>query len=737
MKHLFRRAGRFASSGAFLFVGTFFVSLLVAPSQVAQAQTTIAAAPTSATLQSDRRVLDTSGNFVLSLTDSPFNSARFRIGLFRAGQTAKLAEERRDFTVQNGALSTQIHLEAPPGDYELRVLSDDQNRAPLSSPALVTVPGIRREPGWWLFNGQPFVTASDANTNISAPNAPLFIAGLKRDFGKKPKPISRNLAANTLLQYRVLELPPLSEISAPNYDSTALRLKVIGQINDARNSGQRNLTGFELPLGVTNPNLVNSDAKIVVGRLRQILNEVAPDAALIISTDSSEALFRLRNLETYVPLCDAAVLITNSEDAHDLWAIKALRRVAEEQPNYDLPIFVRTLQSKETGYAYNALSDSHALDLWMSGATGFIEYSNDAPIAWKAIAQRNAALFVGSVTLEDIGVLAIPEWNRETNVSDGDMFKGNAVLLYRTLRDAGRIPQTSRLPDLTQKESERKTESLMVALGQRVSNETIERLRAAAKAGNRVYIEGAPMQDENSKETGWRLGSLVGGDIAKGDVSASNSLSSMTLQDGWMFGTERGTKIPVSAAFRVMLNNGSVAPRTKDQKGLDILLKPRVAAVLDDGSPALIINPVGKGEVIWMPFALQGNAAQRREWYQAVSNYIEPSLVTLRAKDASSSASTNAANVHLALRRSTGGTLLLGLFNDSAETVNLSATVETFAGVALDLRSERELPLTTRGNESTVNVSISANSWSAIAFAVDRKTLDTERDTFTGKVRLK
>ena len=731
MKHFSRRAGRLASFGAVVFTAS--LSALTARAQTISATASTQVAPL-ATLTTDHRVLDASGDFVLTLENSPFNSARFRIGVFRAGQSTKLDEERRDFTVQSGALSTQVHLEAPPGDYQLRLLSDDKSRTPLSSPALVTVPGMRREPGWWLFNGQPFVAAGNAPT--SEPNAPLFLSGLKRDFSRKPKPISRNIAANTLLQYRVLELPPLSEISAPNYDFAVLRLKVIGQINDARNSGQRNLTGFELPLGIIKPNLVDADVKVMISRVRQILNEVAPDAALIFACDSVTALFRLRNLETYVPLCDATVLVTNGEDTFDLWALKALRRAAEEQPNYDFPIFARTLQNKEIGHAYNELSDSHAFDLLMSGATGFIESSNDAPIGWKDVFARNSALFVGSVTLEDIGVLAQTDWTpwgHEFMSPGGSMVDGNSSELYQALRDAGRIPQTSRLPDLSQKESERKTESLMVALGQRVSNDTIEKLRATAKAGNRVYIEGAPTQDENGKATEWRLGSLVGGDINKCEVAAKDSFSSMILQDSWMFGTARGTKIPVASTFRITLNNGSAAPRTKEQKGLDVLLKPRVAAVLDDGSPALIINPVGKGEVIWMPFSLQADNARRRTFYQAVSNYIEPSLVTLRATDAT----TDAAKIHLALRRSSGGTLLLGLFNDSAQTANIAATIETFAGVALDLRSERELPLATRGNESTVDVSVPANGWSAIAFAVDRKILDTERDAFSGKVRLK
>jgi len=752
MKHLSRRAERWLTFGALLSLSCgVFAAPIIAP---ATAQTSAAIAPAaialSATLQADHRVLDASGAVVLTLNNSAFNTTRFRIGVFRPGQTARLAEVRRDFAVQNGALRTQIALDAPPGDYELRLLSDDKARTIISSSALVTVAGVRREPGWWLFNGQPFVaqdngistvsTSGVSTSGVSTSGAPLFIAGLKRDFGKNSKPISRTIQSNTLLQYRVLELPPLSEIAATNYDFMALRLKIINQINEARANDQRNLAGFELPLGATNLHLVNADAKTVIGRLRQILSEVAPDAALIFTTRRAEALFRLRNLEEYAPLCDAAVLITDNDVDRNLWVLKNLRRVAEEQPNYDLPILVRTRPRTQIaqGLLYDSDLDdgsSQSLALLMSGATGFIgdtfEYSNDVSASWRNVVSRNASLFVGSVTIEDIGVLTPPERfsGVELGVSNS-LVSGNSVELYAKLRDAERIPQASRLPDLTQKESERKYESLMVSLNNTIGNDTIERLRAAAKAGARIFIEGAPTRDENGKETAWRLGSLVGGDIK----SVGTRNTAMTLEDGWMFGTQRGQKLQVAQSVVVTLNNETVAGRAKVEKGVDVLTKPRAAAVLDDGSPALVINPVGKGEVIWMPHrVLDSSPAMRRQFYAALSNYVEPSLVTLRA----TSGTTDAGAVHTALRRSPKGALLLGLFNDSNRPVSVSATIQGAAGVALDLSRERELPLQTRGNESEVSVSIPANGWTLIAFAIDRKTLDNERGATAGKVRLK
>ena len=742
MKHPSRRAERWLTLGALL---SLSFGVCVAPLSSANAQTSAtpvapSATAFSATLQANNRVLDAQGNVVLTLSNSARNTTRFRIGVFRAGQTLKLAEVRRNFALQNGALRTQVVLDAPPGDYELRLVSDDKARTIISAPALVTVAGIRREPGWWLFNGQPFVARGNGVSTVSSPGAPLFLSGLKRDFGRKPKPISRTISANALLQYRVLELPPLSEMAAPNYDFAALRLKIINQINEARAAGQRNLAGFELPLAVTNQNLTEANASIVVGRVRQILNEVAPDAALIFAPTATMALFRLRNIETYAPLCDAAILTPNSLLDSKLWALKNLRRVAEEQPNYDLPIFVRTRPRTQIvgGLLYDSDLDdgsSQLLALLMSGATGFIGYeidlSNNVSTSWRNVVSRNASLFVGSVTIEDIGVLTPREWFPGVQpASQNSLFSGNSVELYQKMRDAGRIPLAARLPDLAQKESERKYESLMVSLGDRISNATIERLRAAAKAGARIYIEGAPTQDENGRETAWRLGSLVGGAIK----TAESKNTAMTLQDGWMFGTQRGQKLQVAQNVVVTLNEETVTSQAKDQKGLDVLTKPRAAAVLEDGSPALVINPVGKGEVIWMPHrVLDSSPTMRRQFYAAVSNYVAPSLVTLHALG--STADTD--SVRVALRRSLKGALLMGLFNDSSRPARVAATIQGVAGVALDLGNERELPRQTRGNESEVSLSVPANGWVLLAFAIDRKTLDDERSATTGKLRLK
>jgi hypothetical protein len=73
----------------------------------------------------------------------------------------RLADVQRDFTARNGVFTAQVTVQASPGRYEIRLVSNDRNRTPLSEPAPLVVPGIDREPGWWLLNGSPFVESAE------------------------------------------------------------------------------------------------------------------------------------------------------------------------------------------------------------------------------------------------------------------------------------------------------------------------------------------------------------------------------------------------------------------------------------------------------------------------------------------------------------------------------------------------------------------------------------------------
>jgi hypothetical protein len=255
-------------------------------------------------------------------------------------------------------------------------------------------------------------------------------------------------------------------------------------------------------------------------------------------------------------------------------------------------------------------------------------------------------------------------------------------------------------------------------------------LKAAANAGARLYLEGAPSKDENGKAAAWRMSALVGGDVK---ALPTSKTTAMTLQDTWMFGTARGISLNVQQSVNVTVGSGTVAAQTRSKKGLDVLTKPRVMATLADGSPALIVNPVGKGEVIWAPHrAIDFNQEAMSQYYAAIAAYVQPGLVTLRA-----TGGVNPGGVRIALRRSKGGTLLLGLFNSSAQAVPVAASVNGVAGVALDLANERELPLSTRGYQTEVTVTVPADGWSLLALATDRKKLDAERSAPLAAARLK
>ena len=666
-------------------------------------------------------VLGASGSATIVLApDYPLNTSRLRIAIYEVGRPARLAEIERDFAVVGERMQASFNLQASPGSYEIRVVAGDKARTPMSLPAPLVVPGIDRKPGWWLLNGSPFSSFGEDKAGDN-PGTPFFIPGLKRD--GKGKKTTQNIfvPATAPLSFKTLVLPSLHEMLAPNYDFTAMKVKVQKQIADAQAQGERGFVGFALP---DDTELTSWDAPAPLGgarvitQVRQIVSSLAPDAALILSVSRYDSP-RRNYLQSYAAQFDA-VVVNFRPYSDSTWSIKTFRRAAEEQPNYDLPIFVKFVPFSFG--AGNTEMPKRVLDTFMAGATGLDSDSRHLNSLnahdWIPIVNRNLPMFVGSVTLEDIGILPSPD--------DASMSRDET--LYETLRGAGRIPLLARL------KSGKDAESLAVSLGNRISAATIEALRAAATDGARIYIEGAPTHDETGKETGWRLGSLVGGSIKKGEGTPEKGRTFMTLEDGWTFGTGRGTRVDVEQDVTVTVNKGTVVGQAKQEKGKYLLTEPRVAARLADGTPALIINPVGKGEVIWMPHRVvaeteatdkNAKSGAARLYYAAVAAYVQPALVQLRGTDARLA---GAANVRAALRRSARGTMLLALFNDADRPAAVAASIDGAAGVALDLATQRELPLAVRGFSSEASVTIAPHGWTLIAFAQTRKALDEERN---------
>jgi hypothetical protein len=227
----------------------------------------------------------------------------------------------------------------------------------------------------------------------------------------------------------------------------------------------------------------------------------------------------------------------------------------------------------------------------------------------------------------------------------------------------------------------------------------------------------------------------------------------MTLEDPWLFGLSRGRRLPVEQRGDVTLIPGTISGQAKSEKGKDILTGPRVVARLADNAPALIINPVGKGEVVWLPHRIAGNILEAvsggpliagepagvapqsaRLYYSAVAAYLQPALVQLRPANA---ASSGVENIRVATRASSKGTMLVALMNTRNTATDVAATVNARAGVALDLAEEKELPLDTRGNHVTARVTVPAGGWKLIAFGVTRKELDEERNAKRLTARLR
>jgi CheY-like chemotaxis protein len=668
--------------------------------------------------------------------DFPLSNSRLRLGLYEAGQERSVSEVLRNWQLVNGRLQLTLQVEADPGRYELRLIASDKARSPITAAAELLVPGIDREPGWWLVNGSPFVqTQTTLNTTPSTANLPLWVPGLRRDQKTKSN-ADLPLPGATNLRWRTVQLPAVQTLLRPNYDWNDLQRDVASQLQTARASGEFPLLGFVLPVDDSTLLPPAATVQSTLKRLRAELNRIAPDAALLLSVQQGSPAFNAQALETYqAARFDAVILAIRGDDTGEVWPVKVARRIAEEQPSYDLPIFVAPV-----GDADAMLQ----LDAFMGGATGFL--GDSASSGWQRIVQRNLALFVGSVTLEDTGLwpISASAAGTETNIIDQ----------YEALRNLGRIPLLARIPNSREA---RRSESFMARLGESVEQSTLDALRSAASGGARIYVEGAPASVVGDKTTD-ALGALFKATIKE----VPRRRTAMTLGDVWTFGTASGQRVPVEQTVSIAMQSTPVksekgAPQPR--KGLDVLTEPRVIAQLPDGSPAVVVIPVGQGEIVWLPHrttsaAVPSNDAQRlapvQQFYLALAAYLQPALVQVRERDLSASTAPNtdsvpneettlppAQGVRVALRASAKGTLLLAILNSGSQPRKLAVEATTPAGVVLDLATEQEVDVVRRGFASVVDVDLPARGWKLLALSRTRKDLEDERNTPRLKARLR
>lgn len=647
---------------------------------------------------------------------------KVRVALYENGGFARVADVKRRFVRVGGGLETQIEVKnASPGRYEVRVLSDTRERVLLAAPAELLVPGVEREPGWWLFNGSPVIASADFSQRFT-PGLPMFLSGLRRDLGKKPKAPTRDFVLNAAPTWKLLDFPPevldaqgtsssrnFSQMTRLDYDFAKLQSDLTRAIADAQKRGEGGFLGFSVDLRLMSREVTPEAARTALRRLQSVRDAVAPNAALVLVTDDVSPFVKI--LDAVAPLCDAVEVRAgtyylgtgNPKSALDelnlAWGMKVARRDAEEQANYDLPIF----------HAPTSNDPKVTVAAFFSGATGLIGESGD----FEPVLKRNLSLFVNSVTLEDVGVL--PLGNDEA-----------ASQIAGRLRLAGRVPQLSRAVTNDYKTPE----AFYARLDENTTSAQLDSLLRTARAGGRVYLEGslAPNSPLASQ-----LRELGGGTL----TARESRDVSLKLDDPWIFGTLHNSTLSVTQRASVKLAPSTIGKQaSKPEEGLDKLIEPRVVATLDDGTPGIILNPVGKGQVMWLPHAWKN--APTRTFDTAVSGYLGPALARLRSVDAKNNEVTgDVAALRVSVRRSPKGTLLVALTNASAAAVATQIAVDGAPEFCLDLNSERELPVSRRGFEGRANVTVPANGYALLAFNSDRKTFNAERATPRLKAKLR
>ena len=191
-------------------------------------------------------------------------------------------------------------------------------------------------------------------------------------------------------------------------------------------------------------------------------------------------------------------------------------------------------------------------------------------------------------------------------------------------------------------------------------------------------------------------------------------------------------------------------------------LAPRVVALLEDGTPGAIVVPSparvasGRrsrderpgetprvwGELLWMPHAPVAQASQAGGalslYDSAVASFLQPALVQLRPRAAADgSLAAPVSGVHVALRASSKGTLLVGVFNTRGVAQSFSLAAQSAALTALDLRADKALKPRVRGLRAEVDLELAPRGWTILAFGGEARALDEERFAARSRVRLR
>ncbi len=621
-----------------------------------------------------------------------------------------------------------------------------------TTPRVIGTPGVRREAGSWLFNDSIFVAPGD---NRGAIGGPVFLPNLRRD--KKNKlPLFLPAKSGAPVKFSTLPLPDLRSMSAPGYDFAALQTQLAAQVNAARATGQ-SYVGWSLPTSlfiaappgtrvgivVSNQPLESGRTAAVLKQLRVVLDAVAPDSALILQVNAELTEQAVADINVAAPLCDAVLLRVSLFDPNALWPLKMARRVAEEQPDFDLPIFVTPKPGGFSGGGFvptaplpsatprpfspaeilagqselsAALSTANSvlsadqsaqfLKFYMAGATGFVLPDAQTP-AWASVISRNPGLFGGAVTLEDAAVL--PSNNPRT------------LALVQRLRSVGRIPLAGRLPD-DKRASNPRGESLFAILDDQTSLDTLSGLDKAARNGATIYLEGLP--DLKNAALMARLSDMTGTTI---EILPAPKTDVMTLTDTWLFGDVRGRELSVSQRVKWTIKT-SLAAQARQKKGEDVLQAASAATLTGDAN-GLLIAPLGKGRIIWLahtPIGGSADEAARRSYDAAIAGTLQGSLAQISFASVEDE-TRNGDKIHFSLRASKTGTPIIALFNDAASDATITLSARSDAPLALDLLTDRQIATKVIGYASSAPVTVPAHGFAWLTFGATRAALDKER----------
>ena len=204
----------------------------------------------------------------------PSDAGKVRLQLLSAGTNLVLDDARA--RLDNGVAVAR--LDADPGTYDVRVVSNDKARTPLGPVARFQIPGFKREAGRWLFNGSPVVVEGANPATVTS-----FVPNLRRD-GKVKLPVV--MATGGVLKWDVQQL--MNNILPPPPNRLRLGIETTGDIFGSKRT----------------------------------------DAAYIASPTTA------RDVEQFAPQADALVI-------NNLTILKIARRNVEEAPNFDLPVFAQ------------------------------------------------------------------------------------------------------------------------------------------------------------------------------------------------------------------------------------------------------------------------------------------------------------------------------------------------------------------------------------------------------------